>query len=55
VVIAAKGGLRMDGDRVVRDASPALDLTLRQADLAQIDHIMAAAVPAGGPRPEGMT
>ena len=54
VVIATKGGLRMDGDRVVRDASPALDLTLRQADLAQIDHIMTAAVPAGGLTPEGM-
>jgi hypothetical protein len=54
VVIATKGGLRIDGDRVVRDASPALDLTLSQTDLAQIDHIMAAAVPAGGPTPEGM-
>lgn len=54
VVIATMGGLRIDSDRVVRDASPALDLTLSQADLAQIDHIMAAAVPAGGPTPEGM-
>jgi aryl-alcohol dehydrogenase-like predicted oxidoreductase len=33
----------------------ALDLTLSQADLAEIDHIMAAAVPAGGPTPEGMS
>jgi aryl-alcohol dehydrogenase-like predicted oxidoreductase len=32
----------------------ALDLTLSQADLAEIDHIMAAAVPVGGPTPEGM-
>ena len=118
VVIATKGGLRMDGDRLVRDASPAwlrkaveegfarnlrviaalrafagsrgatiaqlavawvlahpavqvaivgartpahlaeslgaVDLPLSQADLAQIDHIMAGAVPAGGPTPEGM-
>ena len=27
----------------------------RHADLAEIDQIMAAAVPAGGPTPEGMT
>jgi aryl-alcohol dehydrogenase-like predicted oxidoreductase len=33
----------------------ALDLALSQADLDQIDHIMAAAVPVGGPIPEGMT
>jgi aryl-alcohol dehydrogenase-like predicted oxidoreductase len=33
----------------------ALDLTLSQADLAEIDHIMAAAVPVGGPTPEGMS
>jgi aryl-alcohol dehydrogenase-like predicted oxidoreductase len=33
----------------------ALDLTLSPADLADIDHIMAAAVPVGGPTPEGMT
>jgi aryl-alcohol dehydrogenase-like predicted oxidoreductase len=33
----------------------ALNLTLGQADLAEIDQIMAAAVPAGGPTPEGMT
>jgi len=32
----------------------AVDLTLSQADLARIDHIMAAAVPVGGPTPEGM-
>ena len=32
----------------------AVDLTLSQADLAEIDHIMAAAVPVGGPTPEGM-
>ena len=33
----------------------ALDLTLSQGDLAEIDSIMAAAVPLGGPSPEGMT
>jgi aryl-alcohol dehydrogenase-like predicted oxidoreductase len=33
----------------------ALDLTLSQADLAEIDRIMAAAVPVGGPTPEGMS
>ena len=33
----------------------ALDLTLGQADLAEIDHIMATAVPVGGPTPEGMS
>jgi aryl-alcohol dehydrogenase-like predicted oxidoreductase len=33
----------------------ALDLTLGQADLAEIDDIMAAAVPVGGPTPEGMS
>ena len=33
----------------------ALDLTLSQADLAEIDTIMAAAVPVGGPTPEGMS
>ena len=33
----------------------ALDLTLSQADLADIDQIMAAAVPVGGPTPEGMS
>jgi aryl-alcohol dehydrogenase-like predicted oxidoreductase len=32
-----------------------LDLALSQADLAEIDQIMAAAVPVGGPTPEGMT
>jgi aryl-alcohol dehydrogenase-like predicted oxidoreductase len=33
----------------------ALDLTLDQDDLAEIDRIMAAAVPVGGPSPEGMS
>ncbi len=32
----------------------AVDLTLSQADLAEIDHIMAAAGPAGDPTPQGM-
>jgi aryl-alcohol dehydrogenase-like predicted oxidoreductase len=33
----------------------ALDLALSRDDLAEIDGIMAAAVPLGGPSPEGMT
>ena len=33
----------------------ALDLTLSQGDLAEIDSVLAAAVPLGGPSPEGMT
>ncbi len=33
----------------------ALDLALSPADLAEIDYIMAAAVPVGGPTPEGMS
>ncbi len=33
----------------------AADLSLSQADLAEIDRIMAAAVPFGGPGPEGMS
>ncbi|SRR5712691_5558429 len=33
----------------------AADLSLSQADLAEIDRIMAAAVPFGGPSPEGMS
>jgi aryl-alcohol dehydrogenase-like predicted oxidoreductase len=33
----------------------ALDLALSQTDLAEIDQIMAAAVPVGGPTPEGMS
>ena len=33
----------------------ALDLTLSQGDLAEIDCITAAAAPLGGPTPEGMT
>lgn len=33
----------------------AADLSLSQADLAEIDRIMAAAVPFGGPNPEGMS
>jgi aryl-alcohol dehydrogenase-like predicted oxidoreductase len=32
----------------------ALDLTLSEGDLAEIDRIMDDAVPAGGPTPEGM-
>ena len=37
------------------ESTGALDLTLSQAELAEIDHIMAAAVPVGGPSPEGMS
>ena len=33
----------------------ALDLSLGQSDLAEIDRIMAAAIPVGGPTPEGMS
>jgi hypothetical protein len=33
----------------------ALDLVLSPDDLAEIDHIMTAAVPVGGPTPEGMS
>ncbi len=33
----------------------ALDLILSQADLAEIDNIMTATVPVGGPTPEGMS
>jgi aryl-alcohol dehydrogenase-like predicted oxidoreductase len=32
----------------------ALDLTLSQGDLAEIGHIMASAVPVGGPSSAGM-
>jgi hypothetical protein len=37
------------------ESADAADLRLSQADLAEIDRIMAAAVPVGGPSPEGMT
>ncbi|MEV6118004.1 aldo/keto reductase, partial [Streptomyces sp. NPDC052109] len=33
----------------------ALDFHLSRSDLAEIDHIMTAAVPVGGPTPEGMS
>ena len=33
----------------------AIDLSLSQGGLAEIDCIMAAAAPLGGPTPEGMT
>jgi hypothetical protein len=39
----------------LRGSVGALDLALSQGDLAAIDRIMAAAVPLGGPSPEGMT
>jgi len=37
------------------ESTRALDLTLSRADLAEIDLIMAAAVPVGGLSPEGMS
>jgi aryl-alcohol dehydrogenase-like predicted oxidoreductase len=37
------------------ESAVALDLELGPDDLAEIDRIMAAAVPAGGPTPEGMS
>jgi aryl-alcohol dehydrogenase-like predicted oxidoreductase len=37
------------------ESTGALELTLSRADLAEIDRIMAAAVPVGGPGPEGMS
>jgi hypothetical protein len=38
----------------LRESLGALDLTLSHSELAEIDSIMSAAVPVGGPRPEGM-
>jgi aryl-alcohol dehydrogenase-like predicted oxidoreductase len=37
------------------ESAAALNLSLSQPDLAEIDRIMAAAVPAAGPNPEGMS
>jgi aryl-alcohol dehydrogenase-like predicted oxidoreductase len=65
VVIATKGGLRMEGDRLLRDAdarrpsqlegtAPAADVQLSESDLKETDEILADAVPAWGPHPEGM-
>ena len=39
----------------VQESVGALDLAPSRDDLAEIDSIMAAAVPLGGPSPEGMT
>ena len=39
----------------LQESLGAVNLTLSQGDLAEIDRIMAAAVPLGGPSPEGMT
>lgn len=39
----------------LRASLGALDLALDHGDLAEIDSIMSAAVPVGGPTPEGMT
>jgi hypothetical protein len=58
VVIATKGACGWTATNW--SATPvrhvgAPDLSLSQADLAEIDRIMAAAVPFGGPSPEGMS
>jgi aryl-alcohol dehydrogenase-like predicted oxidoreductase len=39
----------------LQESAGALDLALSRDDVAEIDSIMAAAVPLGGPSPEGMT
>jgi aryl-alcohol dehydrogenase-like predicted oxidoreductase len=39
----------------LQESIGALDLALSRDDLAEIDGIIAAAVPVGGPSPEGMT
>ena len=39
----------------LQESLGAVHITLSQGDLAEIDRIMAAAVPLGGPSPEGMT
>jgi hypothetical protein len=39
----------------LQESVGALDLALSRDDLAEIDSIMAAAVPLGGPSAEGMT
>ena len=39
----------------LQESVGALDLALSRDDLAETDSIMAAAVPLGGPSPEGMT
>jgi len=39
----------------LQESAGALDLAPSRDDLAEIDSIMAAAVPLGGPSPEGMT
>jgi hypothetical protein len=39
----------------LQESVGALDLALSRDDLAEIDSIMAAAVPLGGPSREGMT
>jgi hypothetical protein len=42
-------------DLVDDESAGAAELRLSQDDLAEIDRIMVAAVPVGGPSPEGMT
>ena len=39
----------------IRDSAGAVDLVLSQADLTEIDTVMAAVVPLGGPSKEGTT
>jgi aryl-alcohol dehydrogenase-like predicted oxidoreductase len=48
-IVGARTPVQLDG------SLGALGLTLSHADLGEIDQIMASAVPAGGPTPEGMT
>ena len=50
---ADRGGARTPAH--LAESVRALGLPLSHADLAEISHIMAAAVPVGGPFPEGMT
>jgi aryl-alcohol dehydrogenase-like predicted oxidoreductase len=51
-VQVAFAGVRIPAN--LEDGLGAIDLTLNQADLAEIGHIVTAAVPAGGQTPEGM-
>ena len=53
----APGSSAGTGDRWTsrQESVGALDLALSRDDLAEIDSIMAAAVPLGGPSAEGMT
>jgi hypothetical protein len=43
------------GATCLDETAGAAELRLSQDDLTEIDRIMSAAVPVGGPSPEGMT